>query len=294
MPKIRQNCPRVSAWPRSIAPKTPTARASAPAPAGSRRGSRTSQQREQERAGSSRPGTARSPRRRVERRPRPPPRAATNSAMQQDEHQARAAAPARPAASACRGWRPRPRRGVSFLPTAAAIVTWAIMPVTRISPSDCSTAPRSSEPNAPTSPADLGVGEAVGARVEGEVDRPGEHRGHHDRDQHRHRGDQDRRADGGLGVEADDPERRVVDVAELERPQRRSRRACGRRRACRAAGAAAGYRGGYRPAAVPGGCGYGCWGYGCGVRLGRGRRLPAGRRLAGPGPAARPLAPGGG
>src|SRR6188472_1856422 len=42
---------------------------------------------------------------------------------------------------------------LSFLPTAAAIVTWATMPVTRISPSDCSTVPRSSEPSAPTRPA---------------------------------------------------------------------------------------------------------------------------------------------
>ena len=42
---------------------------------------------------------------------------------------------------------------VSFLPTAAAIVTWATIPVTRTRPRDCSTLPSTQEPSAPMSPA---------------------------------------------------------------------------------------------------------------------------------------------
>ena len=55
---------------------------------------------------------------------------------------------------------------VSLRPTAAAEVTWAIIPDTNSRPIDCSWAPTRSDPNAATEAGHLAVGEAVAVRVE--------------------------------------------------------------------------------------------------------------------------------
>ena len=158
------------------------------------------------------------------------------------------------------------------------------MPVTRISPSDCSTVPRTSEPRAPTRPA---ASAPVNPSEPGSRDRLTDqvstavttHR-----DQHRHRGHQDRRAHRRLRVEADDPERRVVHVPELERPQRDGARLVGGAEHARLRGYGPGYWPGYA-ARVPRrgvpGLRVRLLGGRLGVRLGRGRRLPAGRRRLG-------------
>ena len=107
-------------------------------------------------------------------------------------------------------------------PIAAAATTWAIIPSTRISPMPWRTLPRTSEPKDPTTPARLpwrwSPVALAGSRPTGRG--RGEDRGDQHRDRHRDRGDEDRRPDGGLGVEPDDLEGRVVDVAEAQRTQR--------------------------------------------------------------------------
>ena len=175
---------------------------------------------------------------------------------------------------------------VSFLPTAAAIVTWATMPVTRISPSDCSTVPRSSEPRAPTRPA---ASAPVNPSEPGSRDRLT---------------DQVSTAVTTTGISiatavtrtaeptvAFGLKRMIRNAASYMSPSCSGRSAmapglwaapsmpgCGRY----GPGYWPGYWGGYPGGAYPG-CGYGCgdgWGL-LRVRLGRGRRLPAGRRRRG-------------
>ena len=75
------------------------------------------------------------------RGPAPPPPRAGRRGRAAGRASGRAAAPARRACQRLPAVAAQASPRVSFLPTAAAIVTWATMPVTRISPSDCSTVP---------------------------------------------------------------------------------------------------------------------------------------------------------
>ena len=199
-------------------------------------------------------------------------------AHEQQRQRARAAAPARSAASACRGSRAQASPSVSRRPTAAAAVTWAIIPVTRISAEGDAARgrPRAtrSTPTSPTSSASLALSVASSERSSVTA----QQRGDDHRDQPGDRGDQDRRPDGGLGVEPDDAERRVVHVAEAERPQRH--RAGLVRRAEHPRRGRPGARRGRRGQVA------GRWRLRRGVRPGVGRRgrrgwLPAGRRRLG-------------
>ena len=94
------------------------------------------------------------------------------------------------------------------------------MPVTRTSPRLWSTRPSASDPNDVTRPTTSLVEKSVASgsseRSMPKVSARGEEHGHG----HRERGDEHRRADGGLRVEADDLQRAVVDVAEGERAER--------------------------------------------------------------------------
>ena len=171
---------------------------------------------------------------------------------------------------------------LSRRPTAAAATTWATIPVTSRLPNDEQDAAR--PPASRTTPAKPTRLEAVSAdpvwsRVTSTVAvRIG---GDDDRDRHRDRGDEHRRADRRLRVEPDDPERRVVHVTEPERAQRhRAGLVRGAEHARRGAQAAAEQApwAGREPAARARAREVG--------RRRRGRRLPPGRRRlrsAGPG-----------
>ncbi len=73
----------------------------------------------------------------------------------------------------------------------------------------------------------VGGGRVLARGVVGSAHRERDQRRDQHRDQHRHRRHDHRRADGRLRVEPDDPERGVVDVTELQRPQRHGARLVG-------------------------------------------------------------------